>query len=70
VAQNWSGNDPALRKLRIFAAIAVGALLAYAVFDSRDGETIAMLIGALLVILGFEAGLRWPSGGVKGGSKE
>lgn len=67
MADDPSGwREPRLRLLRTAAVVIVLTLIAWlVVFEpgSNDLATIGTLIGALLVILGFEAGLRWPGGG-------
>lgn len=57
---SWTGRDPRLRALRTAAAVVFGGLLSWAVITDGDIGTIGTLVGALLVILGFEVGLRWP----------
>lgn len=62
---SWTGRDPTLRRLRAVAAIVLLALLAWVIVgDNTPGDigTLGTLVGALLVTLGFEAGIRWPGG--------
>lgn len=61
----WTGRDPWLRKLRSVVVLVLAGLVCYAVIFGRDVATIGTIIGALLVVLGFEAGLRWPTKGDK-----
>lgn len=59
----WTGRDPRLRSLRTVVVIVLITLVALVVLDGRDSvTTLATLIGALLIVLGFEAGVRWPGG--------
>lgn len=57
-------GEPHLGVLRTVAALVVTILLAWLVIaDSpRDTTVIATLMGGLLVLLGYEAGLRLPGG--------
>jgi hypothetical protein len=63
---SWTGRDPQLRLLRSLAVTVVLGLLGYVVVSDPDPATVGTLIGALLILLGFEAGIRWP-GPPKGG---
>ena len=58
----WSGGDPNLRRLRSLAVVVILGLIAFVVVDGQanDPATVGSLVGALLVALGFEVGLRWP----------
>ena len=58
---SWTGRDPRLRLLRTVAGIVLLVLLVYVVVvdQTPDVATLGSLIGALLVVLGFEVGLRW-----------
>lgn len=60
----WTGRDPQLRFLRTAAALVIMGLLTYTVIDGRtnDPATFGTLMGALLVVLGFEVGMRWKNG--------
>lgn len=64
---SWTGRDTALRRLRTVAAIVILCLIAYVIIDPADdpATTVGSLVGALLVVLGFEAGINWPKGGAK-----
>lgn len=61
----WTGSDPRLRQLRTATALVLLFLLAIVIIEAvlTDGNadiaTVGALIGALLVDLGFEAGIRW-----------
>jgi hypothetical protein len=61
---SWTPRDPALRRLRILAGTVMLILLTYVVVDGQPDNpaTVGTLIGALLVDLGFELGIRWPGG--------
>jgi hypothetical protein len=59
VSGNWTGSDPQLRVLRGLTAAVLLGLLCYAVVVRTDITTIGTLVGALLVDLGFEAGVSW-----------
>ena len=61
---SWTGGDPRLRFLRTVAGFVILALLAIVVLDGApdDTATLGSLVGALLVILGFEVGINWPRG--------
>lgn len=61
---SWTGGDPRLRLLRTIAGIVILVLLAIVVLDGspNDVATLGTLVGALLVILGFEVGINWPRG--------
>jgi len=60
---SWTGRDPDLRRLRALAVAVVLVLVGYTVVASPDVATVGTLLGALLILLGFEAGLRWPGRG-------
>jgi len=60
---SWTGRDPALRRLRALAIGVLLVLIAWTVVDNREITTIGTLVGALLVALGFEVGIRWPRTG-------
>lgn len=64
---SWSGKDPRLRQLRVVATLVLLGLLVFIVLDPADDPvtTVGMLVGALLVVLGFEAGVAYPKGGPK-----
>lgn len=64
---SWTGKDPRLRFLRTAAAIVILGLVVYTVLDPAEDSivTLGTLIGALLVVLGFEAGVNWPKGDQK-----
>jgi hypothetical protein len=55
----WDGKDPRLRLLRSVTAVVLLGLLVDVVLDpSRsDIPTLGTLLGALLVVLGFEVNL-------------
>lgn len=59
---SWTGRDPRLRLLRTVAGFVILGLLAFVVLDPAPNDlgTLGTLTGALLVLLGFEAGVRWP----------
>lgn len=59
---SWTGRDPRLRLLRTVAGFVILGLLAFVVVDGQpnDPATLGTLVGALLIVLGFEAGVRWP----------
>ena len=59
----WTGRDPRLRLLRSAAVVVLLALLAFVIVDGQPNDvyTLGTLAGALLVALGFEAGVRWPT---------
>jgi hypothetical protein len=66
---SWTGQDPRLRLLRTLAGIVLMALMSAIILDATlldhqpvDIGALAALVGALLVVLGFEAGVRFPSG--------
>jgi hypothetical protein len=60
VGEGWDGSDPSLRRLRIMAAVVILGLLSYVVVAARnDPLTLGTLVGALLIDLGFEVGVRW-----------
>ena len=67
MADSPSGwREPRLRLLRTAALALVLVLLAWLVIfepGPNDLGAVGTLVGAMLVILGFEAGLRWPGGG-------
>lgn len=65
MASSWNGRDPRLRTLRSISAMTILVLLAIVVLDGQpnDPATVGSLVGALLIVLGFEAGVRWPTGG-------
>jgi hypothetical protein len=57
----WS--DPYLRRLRTVAVLVICALLVYVIVGEtgpNDVATTGTLGGMLLVLLGFEALVRWP----------
>ncbi len=56
-------EDPRLRWLRIGAALVLLGLIAFIVIDPSEDNpvTVGTLVGALLVDLGFEAGM-WTKG--------
>jgi hypothetical protein len=58
----WSGRDPTLRRLRVLAALTLLGLLVWTIVapDEEHIATIGTLVGALLVLLGFEVGLAFP----------
>ena len=61
----WTGGDRDLRRLRTLAVVVILALLAYVIINRNaptDLGVVGTLVGALLVALGFEAGIRWPGG--------
>lgn len=60
---SWNGGDPRLRLLRTVAAFVLLGLLVYVVIgpSTTDVTTLGTLLGALLVDLGFEVGIRWPT---------
>lgn len=64
---SWTGRDPRLRQLRILAIIVLLGLLSFVIVDPADEPvtTVGMLVGAILVMLGFEAGIAFPRGGPK-----
>lgn len=66
---NWNGRDPRLRLLRTLAVAVVVFLIAWVIVaeDETNVAALGTLVGALLVLLGFEAGIRWPG---KGGDEE
>jgi hypothetical protein len=57
-----NGRDPAVRRLRIIAATVFLLLTAFIVLDGQPDNvaTLGTLVGAMLVTLGFEVGLRMP----------
>ena len=59
---SWSGRDPWTRRLRAVAAVTLLVLLAYVILDGQPDNlgTVGTIVGALLVDLGFEVGVRWP----------
>ena len=63
----WTGRDPQLRLLRTAAALVMMGLLTYVIVDGQanDPTTLGTLAGSLLVVLGFEAGIRWKNGNSK-----
>lgn len=65
MANNWNGGDPRLRLLRTVAGFLIMGLLAFVIIDPapNDPATVGTLAGMLLVVLGFEAGIRWPTKG-------
>lgn len=65
MTSNWNSRDVGLRRLRYIAFFLIGFLLFWSIVvesGPTDIATVGTLIGALLVLLGFEAGLRWPGG--------
>ena len=61
-------DEPRIRLLRSAAALALLFLLGWLVVvedGPNDIATIGTTLGALLVLLGYEAGLRLPPGGRK-----
>lgn len=68
----WTGKDPYLRRLRSLAVAVILALLGYTVVSAPESATVTIgtLVGALLVVLGFEVGLRWPDRPGKKGDEE
>jgi len=61
-ANGWSGRDPRLRLLRSIAIVVLACLLVWLVViedGPNDLPTIGTVLGAMLVALGFEAGIRW-----------
>ena len=61
-------REPHLRLLRSAAALVILVLIAWLVVvedGPNDTGAIGTLVGSLLVLLGFEAGVRWPGGGGK-----
>jgi hypothetical protein len=64
---SWTGRDPNLRFLRSAAALVILGLVTYTVIDPGEDSivTLGTLVGALLVVLGFEAGVNWPKGDQK-----
>ena len=70
MSSGWTGGDPQLRLLRTAAALVMMALLTYTVIDGQtnDAATLGTLTGALLVVLGFEVGIRWRNGKDKDGT--
>lgn len=59
---SWTGKDPALRRLRALAVTVLLVLVGFTVIRDMSVATVGTLVGALLIVLGFEAGLRWPGG--------
>lgn len=65
MTNNWNSRDVGLRRLRYAAFVLIGFLLFWVIVvegGPHDIATVGTLIGALLVLLGFEAGVRWPGG--------
>ncbi len=66
MTNNWNSRDGGLRRLRYAAFFLIGSLLVWVIVTEKgathDIATIGTLVGALLVLLGFEAGVRWPGG--------
>jgi hypothetical protein len=63
VARSGDGwREPRLRLLRTVAFLVLCSLLVVTVFDDAVA-TSGLLVGALMVLLGFEGVIRWPPGG-------
>lgn len=65
---NWNGRDPRLRTLRTIAVgvllmLASAVVLDYIMSHRIDLGLLGMLLGSLLVLLGFESGVRFTPGG-------
>ena len=62
VSRSGNGKDPAVRRLRILAGFVLLTLTAFIVLDGQPDNvaTRGTLVGAMLVTLGFEVGLRLP----------
>jgi hypothetical protein len=63
---DWNGRDPRLRGLRTWAIILISGLLVWTIVldaNPHDLGVIGTLTGALLVLLGYEAGQRRLLGG-------
>jgi hypothetical protein len=55
-------RDPRVRSLRTVAFLVLAALLVFTVVSDAVA-TSGLLVGALMVLLGFEGIIRWPPGG-------
>lgn len=54
-------REPRIRLLRTAAFVVLASLLVFAVVNDAVA-TAGLLVGALMVLLGFEGILRWPPG--------
>lgn len=68
----WGGLDPVQRVLRAVAILAFLALLALVVIDPtrRDATLDALLLGAILLALGYPVALKLPGLAAKDKPKE